>query len=198
MEERPTCANDGHTSETIDVADVGAGSAPAKAALRARLLAARAARSTESLQAARASIARFAVAGAGMLGCVAGYVPLRTEPGSSELLAGLADAGARVLVPVLRPDRDLDWVTWPDRDPGELAEAAAVFVPALAVDAAGFRLGRGGGSYDRALGRCAPGTALVALVFDDELLATVPTDPWDRPVTDALTPSGWVALGDPE
>jgi 5-formyltetrahydrofolate cyclo-ligase len=180
------------------VADEHAGSAPSKADLRARLLAARAARPAESLQAARAAIVTFAVAGTGMLNCVAAYVALRTEPGSAELLSGLVAAGARVLVPVLRADRDLDWVTWPAREPAELAAAEAVFVPALAVDAAGFRLGRGGGSYDRALARSAPGAALVALVFDDELLAVVPTDPWDRPVTDALTPSGWVALGDPE
>ncbi len=69
----------------------------------------------------------------------------------------------------------------------------ALLVPALAVDAAGSRLGRGGGSYDRALARVPAGTPVAALLFDDEVLAldAVPRDAWDRPVTAVVTPSGW-------
>jgi 5-formyltetrahydrofolate cyclo-ligase len=44
---------------------------------------------------------------------VAGYLPLRTEPGSHELLDELVEHGVRVLVPVMLPDRDLDWVALP-------------------------------------------------------------------------------------
>ena len=53
-----------------------------------------------------------------------------------------------------------------------IAEAVLVLAPALAVDAAGRRLGQGGGSYDRALARTdAP---VLAVVFDDELIESVP------------------------
>jgi 5-formyltetrahydrofolate cyclo-ligase len=69
-----------------------------------------------------------------------------------------------------------------------------VLVPALAVARDGVRLGRGGGSYDRALARVAPGTPRVALLFDGELVDALPADPWDVPVTDAVTPAGWRAL----
>src|SRR4051812_43244944 len=44
--------------------------------------------------------------------CVATYVPIGTEPGGADLPAVLAAAlppGARLLLPVLRPDNDLDW-----------------------------------------------------------------------------------------
>ncbi len=129
---------------------------------------------------------------------VAAYEPLRTEPGSVELLAGLAAAGHRVLVPVLLPDRDLAWVTWPDRAAAGIEEAGLLFVPALAVDARGARLGRGGGSYDRVLARVGAPVAVIALVFDDEVLPSVPCDPWDRPVTGALTPSRSLAFPAPE
>jgi 5-formyltetrahydrofolate cyclo-ligase len=59
----------------------------------------------------------------------------------------------------------------------------------------GIRLGRGGGSYDRALTRCLTTATVAALVFDDELLDWLPSDPWDVPVGAAVTPSRWVPLG---
>jgi 5-formyltetrahydrofolate cyclo-ligase len=183
------------------VSTSGAPSTPAKAALRATLLAARRARSESDLLSARAAIAAQALELAGSLRCVAAYQPLRTEPGSLQLLDGLAGLGVTVLLPVLEPDRDLSWVVRGTDEARPLADAQLVFAPALAVDRRGNRLGRGGGSYDRALARLAPGTPVVALVFEDEVLAAVPVDPWDRPVTGALTPGGRVAVsavGQPE
>ena len=175
----------------------GADSTPAKDALRARLLAARRARSAEDLAAARAAVAASALSLAVGHKCVAAYQPLRTEPGSVELLRGLVAAGVRVIVPVLLPDRDLTWTLWltaAQLGPSEIAVASLVLVPALAVDRAGNRLGRGGGSYDRALARVPATTSVLAVVFDDEVLPSVPIDTWDRPVTGALTPSGLVPL----
>ena len=90
-------------------------------------------------------------------GTIAGYEPLRTEPGSTELLPALAAAGYRVIVPITLPDRDLDWRqladrhsrwAWP-RSPTARAGSAA----RLRGRPVGNRLGRGGGSYDRALAR---------------------------------------------
>jgi 5-formyltetrahydrofolate cyclo-ligase len=124
---------------------------------------------------------------------VAAYRPLRTEPGSLELLAGLTERGIEVLVPVTRPDRDLEWVTVPDERPAGMdgiGRADAVLVPALAVAADGTRLGRGGGSYDRALTRARPGVPVAALLYDAETVAHLPREPWDRPVTAWVTPSG--------
>jgi 5-formyltetrahydrofolate cyclo-ligase len=64
-------------------------------------------------------------------------------------------------------------------------------VPALAVSRSGVRLGRGGGSYDRALARVPPGMPIIAMIYDDELVDELPHDDWDVPVTGAVTPSGW-------
>ena len=41
------------------------------------------------------------------------------------------------------------------------------------------RLGRGGGSYDRALPRVRPGIPVVALLYSDEVRAELPREPWD-------------------
>src|SRR4051794_6734813 len=109
---------------------------------------------------------------------VAAYEALRTEPGSPELLADLHAAGFQVIVPLTLPDRDLDWLPWPaptdspERPLGSAAigTAGLVLVPAFAVDRSGRRLGRGGGSYDRALARVPAGTTVAALIFADELV----------------------------
>jgi len=77
-----------------------------------------------------------------------------------------------------------------------VAEADLVLVPALAVGADGTRLGRGGGSYDRALARVPAGVPVVALLYDGELLPAVPSEPHDRRVTAVVTPSGVHRLGD--
>jgi len=68
-------------------------------------------------------------------------------------------------------------------------------VPALAVAADGTRLGRGGGSYDRALPRVRGETAIVALLYSDEVRAELPSDAWDVPVTAYVTPDGWTPIG---
>ena len=60
-------------------------------------------------------------------------------------------------------------------------------VPGLAADAAGNRLGRGGGWYDRA--RAAHRDLETWLLLnDDEVLEVVPTDSWDLPVDLLVTP----------
>lgn len=132
--------------------------------------------------------------------CVAGYIPFRTEPGSRELLEALDVLGVRVLVPVTLADRDLDWAPWSPGQSGpqlgrdSVADVDALLVPALAVARDGTRLGRGGGSYDRALQRCRAATPVAALLFAGELVDSLPRDDWDRPVSAVVTPDGWRSL----
>ncbi|MCW2813841.1 MAG: 5-formyltetrahydrofolate cyclo-ligase [Nocardioides sp.] len=139
---------------------------------------------------------------------VAAYVSIGTEPGTSWLLDGLVAAGKRVVLPVLLPDGDLDWAAYegeaglvPARygmlEPTSrrlgvdaVGTADAVVVPGLAVSPTGLRLGRGGGSYDRALGRVPVGTFTCVVLHDGELDRDVPVEPHDRAVTAVVTPSG--------
>jgi 5-formyltetrahydrofolate cyclo-ligase len=159
-----------------------------KTELRKGLLAAR--RSRPDREAADAAVRAALALLAADLGTVAGYVPLPNEPGGALLPDVLASACRRLLVPVLRPDKDLDWVVHGSATPGTITEAELVVVPAVAVDRTGVRLGRGGGSYDRALPRVGPGTLVVAVLYPEELVDRLPAEPHDVRVHGVVTPYG--------
>jgi 5-formyltetrahydrofolate cyclo-ligase len=180
------------------VDDDGGTPAARKQSLRAELLAARRARRPADLELDRAAVRNHVLDRLDGQGVVAAYVPLRTEPGSVKLLDALRAIGVKVLVPETLADRDLDWTEWGGTGrrlgPEAVGTAGLVLVPALAVARDGTRLGRGGGSYDRALARCGAETSVAALVFDDEVVDHLPREPWDVPVPAAVTPAGWVRL----
>jgi 5-formyltetrahydrofolate cyclo-ligase len=142
---------------------------------------------------------------------VAAYVAVGVEPNTRTLIDGLSAAGCDVLLPVLLPDGDLDWARFTGHDrlaPGRLGilepigarlgvsavlDCDVLVTPALAVDAHGVRLGRGGGSYDRVLRRTMAATTRpwsIALLFDGESGVPLPVEPHDRAVDAAATPSG--------
>ena len=62
-----------------------------------------------------------------------------------------------------------------------------IVVPALAVDLAGYRLGYGKGFYDRMLSRMAPPATSIAVAYDFQVLADLPTTTGDQPVDMVLT-----------
>ncbi|WP_068187658.1 5-formyltetrahydrofolate cyclo-ligase [Mycobacterium sp. UM_CSW] len=192
-----------------------------KAALRERLLAARRC-VADDVRAAEARALREhlePVVEGGTTVCA--YVPVGTEPGSTELLEALLRRSARVLLPVARTGSGKAPLPlrWGEYRPGALvpgpwgllepagpllaesalAEAALVIVPALAVDRRGVRLGRGRGFYDRSLGLRNPQARLIAVVRDAEFVDELPAEPHDVPMTHALTPErGLIALPEGE
>ena len=143
-----------------------------------------------------------------MAASVAAYVSIGTEPETRSLLFALWKRGTYVLLPRLLPDGDLDWASYegpdslapgpyglleptePPRGTAAISAADVVIVPALAVDRTGMRLGRGGGSYDRALARAGPGILTVGLVYDSELVDEVPAGPHDQGVRAVVSPTG--------
>ncbi|MFD6161657.1 5-formyltetrahydrofolate cyclo-ligase [Nocardia sp. NPDC060256] len=185
-----------------------------KHAWRTEILARRAAMSAEQHAANTLGL----IAAVGRLAVrewVCAYVPVRGEPGSTQVLDALRAAGARVLVPVTGPPGPLNWAEYTGRDSlrrarfgllepiGETLPTAAVgwaeliLVPALAVDRRGVRLGRGAGYYDRTLSAARPDARLVAVVGDEELVNRLPEEPHDRRMGWALTPQrGLQRLGE--
>ena len=143
---------------------------------------------------------------------VAAYVSVSSEPGTGPLLEALRAAGKRVILPLLQSDDDLDWAVYDGSESlhtarrgllepagrplghDALATADVVLVPGLAVGRDGTRLGRGGGSYDRALARVPVGTLVCVLLNSEEVLPTVPRDDHDRPVNAVATELGVLRL----
>lgn len=143
-------------------------------------------------------------------GCVTAYEPMRTEPPVGRFADKLRGAGSTVLVPITLAQGHLRWreadpeiasnpmVSAQDSGvisfgPEALARVDVAFIPGLAVSAQGYRLGQGGGYYDRAipaLRTARPQTLVVAMVFADEFGVEVPTDPHDIQVDAVITPEG--------
>lgn len=191
--------------------------AASKTALRDRLLTARRRRPLSAAHEDAVAIAEHLLSTPEVrrAATVAAYVSLPNEPGTGPLLGQLIARGRRVIVPVLLADNDLDWAvhagaddlarasrgmlepTGPRLGVEAVATADVVLCPGLAVDRTGLRLGRGGGSYDRALGRVPVGTFVCTLLYEDELLDDVPAAGHDRRVTAVATPSGVTRMGPP-
>ena len=138
---------------------------------------------------------------------LAGYMPMRTE---IDPLPAMAAHQGPVCVPVIPgPDMPLRFREW---TPGCAMEAGAfgalipaegawlepevLIVPLLSFDRRGFRLGYGGGFYDRTLERLRARGATLALgfAFAAQEVAEVPIEPTDQPLDAILTESGLIPL----
>lgn len=64
-----------------------------------------------------------------------------------------------------------------------------VFVPLLAFDQKGFRVGYGKGYYDRFIIRCKPTILTIGLSFFDAVETISDTNPFDIPLTHCITPN---------
>jgi 5-formyltetrahydrofolate cyclo-ligase len=135
---------------------------------------------------------------------VAGYWPIVTEVDVRPLLARLGERGAICALPVVTvPDAELEFRRWhplDDLEPGPLATAhpgaaapvaipEVLLVPLLAVDEDGFRLGQGGGYYDRTLAalRANGPIKAVGVGFSLQRIAHVPRESFDQPLDWVLT-----------
>ncbi|MFC5938037.1 5-formyltetrahydrofolate cyclo-ligase [Corynebacterium choanae] len=148
-------------------------------------------------------LAQYAPPGA----AIGAYVPTREEPGADWFALLLGERP--LIVPRCREDHHLDfcYVTSPDeliigahglREPSPEHPAicperlhdhsTVLLVPALAATAAGGRLGRGGGYYDRTLVALDAAVTTVAAVFSEELLPTLPQASHDATVDVVVTP----------
>lgn len=136
-------------------------------------------------------------------GLVAGYVALAAEPDLAPHLRGKV----ALALPTVRQGRlrlrRWRWgdplapddcgvpappATAPAATPGAVA---LLLIPAVAMDPAGFRLGYGGGWYDRLLSQPAwAQRPSLGVCFSCCAAVPFPVDPWDRPLHGQLTEAG--------
>ena len=138
---------------------------------------------------------------------LAGYMPMRTE---IDPLAAMAAHPGPVCVPViLGPGMPLRFREWSPGCPmvagdfgalipaeGAWLEPEVLIVPLLAFDRRGYRLGYGGGFYDRTLERLRARGATLALgfAFAAQEVEAVPIEPTDQRLDVLLTETGLIPL----
>ena len=179
----------------------------AKAALRIRAHAARAALShSEQADAAQVVAQLFFAALAPAPGeIVAAYWRIRDELDCQPILVRLMDTNQPVVLPVVMgADAPLDLRVWEQGTslyeagfgtlaPSELAPRAEpdiVLMPLLGFDQAGTRLGYGGGYYDRTLAGMSKKPKLVGLAFAAQELEIIPREEHDVPLDAVITEAG--------
>lgn len=138
---------------------------------------------------------------------VSGFLTIGEEIDPTPLLQRLLEEGYGLCLPVMegkgkplvfrawKPGDPLAETTWGIREPLPGAPAVdpdIVLGPLLAFDAAGYRLGYGGGFYDRTLARLRALKPIVSigLAFDEQRVDAVPHVDYDEPLDWVLTPSG--------
>ena len=127
---------------------------------------------------------------------VAVYWPIRGEPDLRPWMREIHEAGASVLLPVVETrDAPLTFRRWepgcrmvrglwdiPVPDGTDAARPEIVVVPLVGVDAESYRLGNGGGYYDRTLVRIEPRPQIVGIGYAFSRMPTIFPMPWDVPM----------------
>ncbi len=127
---------------------------------------------------------------------IASYASYGSEPDTSELNQAIISAGKTLLLPRVNGD-ELEWVSWDGKQSslspqGNILEPVGesypdldlinlVLVPALAIDPDGYRLGQGGGFYDRALPKLKAWKHGVVYSYE-RMEHDLPREPWDVPM----------------
>lgn len=179
-----------------------------KRALRAELRGRRRTLTSSELENATAGFTQNLVNLTNNLGAqsLAAYLPTQDEPNVRPFLAWAREQDIRVLLPISRDDGLLDWAVLGDAEqeglhgmpepvgdllgPIAINDVDLIIVPAAAVDRTGMRMGWGRGYFDRTLGSMEKSPPVYAVIFENELVESVPTELHDKAVNGVVTPEG--------
>ncbi len=143
---------------------------------------------------------------------VAGYIAIRDEIDPGPALTALLKQGVRLCLPVVvGPGQPLAFRAWAPGDAlepgslgtlhpanGPLVEPDLLIVPLLAFDRHGYRLGYGGGFYDRTLSclRARRRAYAVGFAFSGQEMDEVPRGPTDQRLDAVATETGVLHIAD--
>lgn len=138
---------------------------------------------------------------------IAGYWPIRSEIDPRPLMTAFSEKGCKLALPVTPEEgkplsfhlfdgpESLQIGPYDTRQPDPQSPAVIphlILAPLLAFDAACWRLGYGGGFYDRTLDQLESlgrRPKVIGLSFDAQQVDGVPTGPYDQPLDGICTPS---------
>ncbi len=135
---------------------------------------------------------------------IAGFWPIKDEIDPRLLLKNLQDKGNTIALPaIVKPDHPLEFRQWTPtmqlvdgpfktlEPPSEAVKILPdiVFVPLLAFNSEGERLGYGGGFYDRTLAKLRSMKSVFAcgVAFSPQETRYIPTDEFDQKLNGILT-----------
>jgi 5-formyltetrahydrofolate cyclo-ligase len=140
---------------------------------------------------------------------LAAYLSTPDEPPTRDFLAWACRSGIKVILPISRADGLLDWAPYDAEDemsdiqgmpaptsevlsPMTINDVGLILVPAATVDRSGMRMGWGQGYFDKTLGSMEKCPPVYAVIFDEELVDSVPSEVHDKRVNGVVTPGGVV------
>ena len=133
------------------------------------------------------------------------YSPTGKEVGTEEIRDHSLEKGKRLFYPKVGKNASLDLVQvesvkelrrgrYGILEPvggkiitDEDQESLVTFVPGVAFDIQGNRLGRGGGWYDRVLERLGDKVRIIGLAYEFQLVEELPVEGWDRKMHHVIT-----------
>ncbi|MEY2633010.1 MAG: hypothetical protein RIR00_1664 [Pseudomonadota bacterium] len=136
--------------------------------------------------------------------CLGFCWPIRNEPDLRPALLAWAERGGQLALPmVIAPDAPLEFHRWqpgdalqPDRYgiptpvSGQRVRPEVLLLPLNAFDAAGYRLGYGGGYFDRSLARYQPRPLAVGIGFELGRVDSILPEPHDQPLDWIVSEAG--------
>ena len=132
------------------------------------------------------------------------YWPFRAEFDPRPLIDWAVAAGRTIALPVVVDKKGpLEYRTWRPGEPlvdgvwnipvpenGEIVTPAVVLAPLVGFDRACYRLGYGGGYFDRTLGSLAPRPFAIGIGFELQQIDTIYPQPFDIPMDVIVTEAG--------
>lgn len=144
-------------------------------------------------------------------GTVMAFLSFGSELPTDQIVQALHDGGHQMALPHVEgkavvpvayaPGDPLEHAAFGIREPAKMepidpASIDVVLVPGLAFDARGFRIGYGGGFYDRLLPQMRPDTRRIGICFDAQVVDDVPTEEFDLPVHIIVTEQRTIQIAD--
>ena len=136
---------------------------------------------------------------------IGGYAPIQSEFPVWQIMKSLAEAGNQLCLPlVIGPNRPLSFLSWgpeepliegafgaktPDPDKAVALTPNVLLVPLLAFDEKGYRLGYGGGFYDRSIALYKP-QLTIGIAFEAQRVKSVPIGSYDLALSCIMTENG--------
>ncbi len=136
---------------------------------------------------------------------VGGYFPVNYEIDDLEVLQKLIKNNIRISLPVIEKNKDMNFYSWSFHEPlilnnygipeplkKKIVIPDTLLVPIVAYDKKLFRLGYGGGFYDRYISKIQKKNKLfsVGLAFSFQKIDKVPVNKYDKRLNVILTEKG--------